>query len=125
MSYEPSPFPTDSIALSQDLIDLTEQLAENAHEIWAQGRVREGWTLGESRDDAAKTHPCLVPYTQLPESEKEFDRRMAMQTLKVIVALGYRITKAKPRGETHGPRGERGAPSKRAALKKKRGRSGN
>src|SRR5262245_40511394 len=107
MSYEPSPLPTNTVKLPKALVDLTECLAENAHEIWAQGRVMEGWTLGEARDDAAKKHPCLVPYDQLPESEKDFDRRMAMQTLKVIVAMGYRITKPRPRSKSRNSRSKK------------------
>ncbi len=43
------------------------------------------------RNDEAKKHPCLVPYAELPESEKEYDRRMAEETIKAIVTLGYRI----------------------------------
>jgi len=68
-----------------------ERLAENTHDVWAAQRIAEGWTYGPSRDEAAKKHPCLVPYEQLPESEKEYDRRTAAEALKVIVTLGYRI----------------------------------
>jgi len=69
---------------------LTELLARNNHDIWAQKRLAEGWTCGP-RNDALKQNPCLVPYEELPESEKEYDRQTAIQTLKTIVALGYRI----------------------------------
>ncbi len=91
--YTPHPIDTKDISLPEDLLPLTEKIAEQVHEIWAKGRVAEGWTYGEVRDDARKTTPCLVPYDALPESEKEYDRNTALETLKLIVALGYRIEK--------------------------------
>ena len=66
-------------------------LAENAHDNWAKLRIKQGWTLGHQRDDAAKKHPDLVHYNELPESEKQYDRNAAMETLKAIIALGYTI----------------------------------
>ena len=91
--YTPEPLDTKSISLPEDLIELTEKIAENVHEVWAMGRVKEGWTYGEKRDDLAKKTPCLVPYSELPESEKEFDRNTAMETVKLIISLGYKIEK--------------------------------
>jgi ryanodine receptor 2 len=93
MSYTPRPIDTSKVALTPDIQALTERLAEHAHDIWAAQRLAQGWTHGPQRDDAAKRHPCLVPYADLPESEKEYDRAAALQTLKAIIALGYRITK--------------------------------
>lgn len=81
------------MCLPRELEELTELLAQNAHEVWARNRVQEGWTWGEVRDDAKKTTPCLVPYEDLPESEKVYDRSTAMQTLKLVLKLGYRIEK--------------------------------
>lgn len=92
-TYTPNQINTDDIELDGVLLELTEKLAENVHEMWALGRVNDGWRYGEKRDDAAKTHPCLVPYSQLPDSEKEYDRNTAMSTLKLIVKLGYKIEK--------------------------------
>ena len=91
--YKPNPIDTEKIKLPQELADLTEKLAENVHENWAASRVAEGWTYGEKRDDRNKTTPCLVPYSDLPEIEKDYDRTTALQTLKLIISLGYRITK--------------------------------
>ena len=91
--YTPRPMDTERVVLPDTLLALTEQIAENVHEIWAAGRIAEGWVYGEARDDARKTTPCLVPYAELPESEKEYDRRTAMETLKLIVALGYTVEK--------------------------------
>ena len=91
--YSPNPVNTDHIQLPEQLMELTEKIAENVHENWAAGRVREGWIYGSARDDRLKTTPCLVPYDQLPEAEKEYDRNTALETIKLIMALGYRIEK--------------------------------
>lgn len=93
-SYSPTPIDTSDIALSEDLAGLTEAMARNVHEVWAAGRIKEGWTFGTIRNDQNKTHPCLIPYEQLPESEREYDRQTAIQTLKLIMKLGYTITQA-------------------------------
>ena len=92
-TYDPKPIDTSKIELSSDLLGLTEQIAENVHEVWSAGRRAEGWTYGEKRDDQLKQTPCLVPYSMLPESEKEYDRKTALNTLKLVIALGYRIEK--------------------------------
>ena len=93
VEYRPHPISTEGVELSPEILELTELLARNAHEIWAQQRLAEGWKYGPLRNDAVRERPCLVPYDDLPESEKEYDRKMAMETLKVILALGYRIEK--------------------------------
>ncbi len=90
-TYEPRPIDTSGVELDQELQQLTEQLAENAHDHWARRRMAEGWTFGPVRDDAARKHPNLVPYDQLTEPEKEYDRETAMQTLRAMIALGWRI----------------------------------
>lgn len=91
--YIPQPIDTSDIVLSKDLLDLCEKLAENTHEVWAISRVAEGWTYGNSRNDEKKQTPCLVPYSALSESEKEYDRNTAMETLRLIQKLGYKIVK--------------------------------
>ncbi len=91
--YRPEPVDTAGVKLPEELLLLTEKIAENVHENWAAGRIKEGWTYGEVRDDIKKTTPCLVPYGELSDSEKEYDRNTAMETLKLIVALGYKIEK--------------------------------
>ena len=92
--YTPRPVDTSHIVLPDELVELTEKIAENVHEIWAKGRLSEGWTYGEKQDGHMKTTPWLVPYEKLPESEKEYDRNTAMETLKLIMALGYKIDKS-------------------------------
>ncbi len=91
--YNPKPIDTGMIELPEELLELTEKIAENVHDIWAKGRIAEGWSYGPQRDDKKRETPCLVPYGELPEGEKEYDRNTALETLKLIMALGYRIEK--------------------------------
>lgn len=91
--YIPAPLDTSGIALSDDLLGLTEEMARNVHDVWAASRLSQGWRYGETRSDADKTHPCLVPYEELPEEEKDYDRRTAVETLKLIRKLGFEIKK--------------------------------
>jgi RyR domain len=89
----PAPIDTSGVLLSDDLQDLTEVLARHVHDVWAQQRIQDGWQYGPERNDERKEHPRLVPYDQLPDDEKVYDRNTALETLKVIVQLGYCITK--------------------------------
>ena len=91
--YIPQPEQTDDIILSTELNDLVEAMAKNVHEVWAESRISQGWTYGPERNDALKHHPCLVPYEDLPEVEKAYDRDTAVGTLKLICKLGFKITK--------------------------------
>ncbi|MGN0202567.1 MAG: RyR domain-containing protein [Candidatus Cryptobacteroides sp.] len=91
--YKPSPLDLSDVLLPDSLTELTEAIAENTHEIWSRGRMNEGWTYGERRDDKSLKHPDLLPYSDLPESEKEYDRAAAMNAIKMIVKLGYKIEK--------------------------------
>lgn len=89
--YNPQPINVEDIDLDANLEELTEAIAENAHDIWARARMDEGWTYGPVRNDDLKQHPDLVPYSQLPDSEKEYDRLMAMNTLRLVRRLGFDI----------------------------------
>ena len=91
LNYTPEPMDLSSVDLPESLIQLSERIAENVHEVWAKARMDEGWTYGEKRDDIHKKHPCLVPYDELPEEEKEYDRNTAMNTIKMVKKLGFRI----------------------------------
>ena len=91
--FTPAPLDTRDVELPKELDELIERMARNVHEVWAQGRMAEGWTWGEQRDDQLKTHPCLVPYEELPDAEREYDRQTAVQTLKLILKLGFKIHK--------------------------------
>ena len=91
--YVPKPIDTSAIELSEDLEELKELIAKNVHDVWALQRINEGWTYGEKKNSDLKQTPLLVSYEELPESEKEYDRNTAYETLKLIIKLGYKIGK--------------------------------
>lgn len=93
--YIPAPKEVDT-ELPADLLDLSELIAKNVHDVWAKDRMAEGWTYGSVRDDGKRQTPCLVPYEELPEEEKAYDRNTALGTLRLIVSLGYEIVKKSP-----------------------------
>lgn len=93
MEYHPEPANLDIIRLPDSLSDLTEAIAENTHDCWAKARMEQGWTYGPRRDDVKKKHPDLIPYSLLPEEEKEYDRITAMNAIKLVISLGYTIKK--------------------------------
>lgn len=84
---------TNDTLLPEDLNVLIERLAKNVHEVWARSRIEQGWTYGKERSDSLKQHPCLIPYEELPEVEKDYDRDTAIETLKLISKLGFKISK--------------------------------
>ena len=90
--YIPQPIDTDDVRLPEELDVLVEQIAKNVHVVWAKSRMEQGWSYGPERDDVLKEHPCLVPYEELSEQEKAYDRDTAMGTLKLICKLGFKIT---------------------------------
>lgn len=93
MTYKPRPIDTSGVQLAPEVLKLAERLAEHAHDLWAVRRLAEGWTFGPEKRGDVKQTPLLVPYDQLPDSEKQYDRDLAMETIKAILALGFRIEK--------------------------------
>jgi hypothetical protein len=91
MVWAPRPFDTAGVTLPAEVAELLEVLAEHAHDTWGAHRIEQGWVYGPERDDGKKEHPMLVPYGELSENEKESDRRVAREVLKVLLRLGYRI----------------------------------
>ena len=89
--YQPKPIDTTNVELDLEILKLSQVLAENVHELWAKERLENGSKYGKERNDSLKTHPCLIPYDQLPESEKVYDQITATETLKVIQKLGFTI----------------------------------
>ena len=89
--YKPQPIDTSDVKLPEQLEDLVEEMSKNVHEVWAETRIRQGWKYGVQRNDELKTHPCLVPYEELTEEEREYDRNTAIGTLKLIMKLGFKI----------------------------------
>ena len=91
--YIPHPIDTKDVVLPEELIPLAEEISKNVHEVWSKGRMDNGWKYGVERNDAEKLHPCLVPYEELSETEKEFDRNTSQETLKLIMKLGFKIVR--------------------------------
>jgi len=92
--YIPNPAGSESDPLPAGLEALAEAMARNVHDVWMRGRIEQGWAYGPQRDDEKKTHPCLVPYDQLSECEKDYDRRTSQETLRFMLRQGYKIEKA-------------------------------
>ena len=93
MEYFPKPLDISNVILPESLEELTESLSKNVHEVWAAGRIAAGWKYGPERDDIKKEHPCLIPYEELTEEEKDYDRATAISTVKYIISQGYSIVK--------------------------------
>ena len=91
--YIPQPIDTSDVELPKELDGLVELLAKNVHEVWALERMSQQWSYGPKRDDVFRHHPCLVPYEELPSEERDYDRATAIQTLKLITKLGFKISK--------------------------------
>jgi ryanodine receptor 2 len=91
--YVPKPVDTSDVEIPEELKPLIEKMSENVHEVWSKTRIEQGWSYGKQRDDYKKHHPCLIPYDDLTEEEKVFDRNTSLETLKLIIKLGFKITK--------------------------------
>lgn len=90
-NYIPRPIDITDVKLPDELLELAEDMAKNVHEVWARTRIQQGWTYGKERNDSLKHHPCLIPYEELTEEEKEYDRNTVLSTLKLIYKLGFKI----------------------------------
>jgi RyR domain len=98
--YHPRPLPTEGVELSDELLPLVELLAENAHDIWARQRMKDGWTFGPKRCDESLRHPCLIPYSELSDGEKVYDRNAVLETVRAIIVLGFVIEKRIPESDS-------------------------
>ena len=70
-TYQPRPINISNIELDTELNELREAIAENAHDIWAQDRLSQGWKYGHVRNDETLETPCMVPYSELSDEDKE------------------------------------------------------
>ena len=93
--YVPQPIETQDVELSDELLAISEKLAKHVHEVWAKRRIEQGWTRGPIRDEIKKQTPCLIPYEELSEEEKDYDRYTSQETLRLLIKLGYRIVRVK------------------------------
>ncbi len=93
--YTPQPIDTSGVQMPPELMELADTLARNVHETWALERIKQGWQYGPERNDTKKLHPCLVPFEELSADEKKYDYNTAMETIKVILGMGWRMEKIK------------------------------
>jgi class 3 adenylate cyclase len=91
---------TRNIKIPEELLQLTERVAANVHHRWVEERLAEGWRPGPRRNDETKETPLLVPYAELSEQEKGYDRITALETVKSILALGFSIIPPNSSGAT-------------------------
>lgn len=119
MGYKPKPIDTSKIVLDEEILDLQELLAKNVHENWAKQRLEQGWRLGPERNTRRRETPCLVPYEDLPEVEKDYDRTTSQETLKAILALGYRIETVESGRKSTKKESAKKKPVKKKSTKKK------
>lgn len=93
LEYIPHPIDVSDVDLDDELLELTEAIAENAHEVWAYKRRQEGWKYGPKRDDVLLEHPDMVPYSELTEGEKYYDRDIALGAIRLVKKLGFNISR--------------------------------
>jgi hypothetical protein len=108
-NYERSCLPPESLlnlhvdgleflSLVQQIVltpEILERLAEAAHQVYCEGKKRDGWKLGPEKNEKKKTHPWLIPYEQLPESAKNANRVTVKLIPKKLAAAGYVMVPAR------------------------------
>ncbi|KAM9788016.1 ryanodine receptor 3-like isoform 3-T3 [Syngnathus typhle] len=90
-SFIPTPVETSQIVMPPHLEKVRDKLAENIHELWGMNKIELGWSYGKIRDDNKRQHPCLVDFSKLPETEKNYNLQTSTETLKTLLALGCRV----------------------------------
>ncbi|XP_042244104.1 ryanodine receptor 3-like isoform X8 [Thunnus thynnus] len=98
-SFIPTPVETSQIVMPPHLENVRDKLAENIHELWGMNKIELGWSYGKIRDDNKRQHPCLVDFSKLPETEKNYNLQMSTETLKTLLALGCRVVQVNPNAE--------------------------
>ncbi|CAJ1073769.1 ryanodine receptor 3-like isoform X17 [Xyrichtys novacula] len=100
-SFIPTPVETSQIIMPHHLEKVRDKLAENIHELWGMNKIELGWSYGKIRDDNKRQHPCLVDFSKLPETEKNYNLQMSTETLKTLLALGCRVVQVNPNAESN------------------------
>ncbi|KAJ0060966.1 hypothetical protein NL108_003272, partial [Boleophthalmus pectinirostris] len=98
-SFIPTPVDTTQVVLPPLLDNVRDKLAENIHELWAMNKIELGWTYGKVRDDNKRQHPCLVDFSKLPETERNYNLQMSSETLKTLLALGCHVAQVNVHAE--------------------------
>ncbi|KAI2654040.1 Ryanodine receptor 2 [Labeo rohita] len=98
-SFIPKPVDTSQIVMPPHLEKVRDRLAENIHELWGMNKIELGWSYGKIREDNKRQHPCLVDFSKLPETERNYNLQMSTETLKTLLALGCHVVQVKVNAE--------------------------
>uniref|UniRef100_A0A672KZ94 Ryanodine receptor 3 n=1 Tax=Sinocyclocheilus grahami TaxID=75366 RepID=A0A672KZ94_SINGR len=98
-SFIPKPVDTSQIGMPPHLEKVRDRLAENIHELWGMNKIELGWCYGKIREDNKRQHPCLVDFSKLPETERNYNLQMSTETLKTLLALGCHVVQVKVNAE--------------------------
>ncbi|KAM6961301.1 ryanodine receptor 3 [Aplochiton taeniatus] len=98
-SFIPTPVETSQVVMPAFLDRVRDKLAENIHERWGMNKIELGWSYGKIRDDNKRHHPCLVDFSKLPDTEKNYNLQMSTETLKTLLALGCHVVHVNPNAE--------------------------
>uniref|UniRef100_A0AAX7TRD1 Ryanodine receptor 3 n=1 Tax=Astatotilapia calliptera TaxID=8154 RepID=A0AAX7TRD1_ASTCA len=98
--YKPAPLELSDVRLNAGQEVLVDKLAENAHNVWAKDRIKQGWTYGIQQDLKSRRNPRLVPYALLDERTKKSNRDSLREAIRTMVGYGYEIDPPDQEGET-------------------------
>uniref|UniRef100_A0A8C9RP23 Ryanodine receptor 2 n=1 Tax=Scleropages formosus TaxID=113540 RepID=A0A8C9RP23_SCLFO len=89
--YKPAPMDLSHIKLSSTQEAMVDKLAENAHNVWARDRIRQGWTYGIQQDVKNRRNPRLVPYALLDERTKKSNKDSLREAVRTLLGYGYNL----------------------------------
>ncbi|XP_047673442.1 ryanodine receptor 2 isoform X7 [Tachysurus fulvidraco] len=89
--YKPAPMDLSHIKLASTQEAMVDRLAENAHNVWARDRIRQGWTYGIQQDVKNKRNPRLVPYALLDERTKKSNKDSLREAVRTLLGYGYNL----------------------------------
>ncbi|MFT7807285.1 ryanodine receptor 2 isoform X1 [Arapaima gigas] len=89
--YKPAPMDLSHVKLSSTQEAMVDKLAENAHNVWARDRIRQGWTYGIQQDVKNRRNPRLVPYALLDERTKKSNKDSLREAVRTLLGYGYNL----------------------------------
>nr|XP_015292256.2 ryanodine receptor 2 isoform X7 [Macaca fascicularis] len=89
--YKPAPMDLSFIKLTPSQEAMVDKLAENAHNVWARDRIRQGWTYGIQQDVKNRRNPRLVPYTLLDDRTKKSNKDSLREAVRTLLGYGYNL----------------------------------
>uniref|UniRef100_A0A8C3V5E2 Ryanodine receptor 2 n=1 Tax=Catharus ustulatus TaxID=91951 RepID=A0A8C3V5E2_CATUS len=89
--YKPAPMDLSFIKLTPSQEAMVDKLAENAHNVWARDRIRQGWTYGIQQDVKNRRNPRLVPYALLDDRTKKSNKDSLREAVRTLLGYGYNL----------------------------------